>query len=118
MRQKLTPAFVKSAALPTSGDRIVYWDTALPSFGLVVTKSGARSFVYQYRNALQQSRRATWAVRLDGNSGGLTLEQARSEARKVAGESSTGLTRSNRPGRNAGRQRKRSARPRLRLPPR
>jgi hypothetical protein len=28
----------------------------------------------------------TWAVRLDGSSGGLTLEQARSEAKKVAGD--------------------------------
>ena len=26
-------------------------DTALPSFGLMVTKNGARSFVYQYRCA-------------------------------------------------------------------
>jgi hypothetical protein len=52
--QKLTPAFIKDAATPTKGDRVVYWDTAMPSFGLMVTKSGARSFVYQYRNALHQ----------------------------------------------------------------
>jgi hypothetical protein len=50
-------AFIKDAALPAKGDRVVYWDTAMPSFGLMVTKSSARSFVYQYRNALHQGRR-------------------------------------------------------------
>jgi integrase len=91
MREKLTPAFVKDAAPPTKGDRMVYWDTAMPSFGLMVTKTGARSFVYQYRNALRQGRRMTWAVRLDGSKAGLTLEQARSEAKKVAGDVERGL---------------------------
>jgi integrase len=91
MREKLTPAFVKDAAPPANGDRVVYWDTAMPSFGLMVTKTGARSFVYQYRNALHQGRRMTWAVRLDGSSGGLTLEQARSEAKKVAGDVERGI---------------------------
>jgi hypothetical protein len=32
-------AFIKDAALPAKGDRVVYWDTAMPSFGLMVTKS-------------------------------------------------------------------------------
>ena len=91
MRQKLTPAFIKDAALPTKGDRVVYWDTAMPSFGLMVTKSGVRSFVFQYRNALHQSRRITWAVRLDGSSTGLTLDQAHREAKKVAGDVEKGL---------------------------
>lgn len=56
MREKLTPAFVRDAAPPTKRDRIVYWDTAMPWFGLMVTKSSAR-------------RRMTWAVRLDGSTG-------------------------------------------------
>jgi hypothetical protein len=54
-------------------------------------QSGARSFVYQYRNALHQGRRVTWAVRLDSSKAGLTLEQARSEAKKVAGDVERGL---------------------------
>jgi integrase len=91
MRTKLTPAFVRDAAPPTRGDRVVYWDAALPSFGLMVTKTGVRSFVYQYRNAMRQSRRMTWATRLDGSEAGLTLEQARSEARKVAGDVERGI---------------------------
>src|SRR5215469_10327727 len=43
MRVKLTPAFVLTAPPPQKGDRVVYWDTAKPSFGLMVTKNGARS---------------------------------------------------------------------------
>jgi hypothetical protein len=111
MREKLTPAFVKDAAPPTKGDRVVYWDTAMPSFGLMVTKSGARSFVYQYRNALRQGRRMTWAVRLDGSSAGLTLEQARSEAKKVAGDVERGfdpLERTREERRNAEEKRKKA----------
>ncbi len=45
MREKLTPAFIRDPPPPTKGDRIVYWDTAMPSFGLMVTKNGTRSFV-------------------------------------------------------------------------
>src|SRR6266478_1219438 len=86
MRERLTPAFVRDAPLPTKGDRIVYWDKAMPSFGLMVTKNGARSFVYQYRNVRHESRRKTWAVRVDGSNTGLTLNQARSETTKLAGD--------------------------------
>jgi integrase len=86
VREKLTPTFVKTAKPPEKGDRTVYWDTAMPSFGLMVTESGTRSFVYQYRNTRQESRRKTWAARLDGSSTGLTLDQARKEARKLAGD--------------------------------
>jgi len=86
MREKLTPAFVRDAPLPTKGDRAVYWDAAMPSFGLMVTKNGARSFVYQYRNVRHESRRKTWATRLDGSNTGLTLDQARKEAKKLAGD--------------------------------
>jgi hypothetical protein len=49
MKVKLTPAFVKKAPIPQHGDRIVYWDEALPCFGLMVTAAGHKSFVVQYR---------------------------------------------------------------------
>jgi len=87
MREKLTPAFIRDAPLPTKGDRVIYWDTAMPSFGLMVTKNGARSFVYQYRNKDEhRSRRKTWAVRIDGSNTGLTLSEAHKEAKKLAGD--------------------------------
>jgi integrase len=60
MQIKLTAGFVLSAAKPQEGkDRIIYWDDRRPGFGLMVTKTGKRSFLFQYRNNKGQSRRAT-----------------------------------------------------------
>jgi len=60
MQIKLTAGFVLSAANPPEGkDRIIYWDDRRPGFGLMVTKTGKRSFLFQYRNNKRQSRRAT-----------------------------------------------------------
>ena len=91
MRQKLTPAFVRDAQPPETGDRIVYWDTATPGFGLAVMKGGARRYVFQYRNALHQSRRKTWVARIKATDTGLTLDQARREAKRVAGNVERGI---------------------------
>lgn len=77
MKLKLTVTGVDKAPIPAKGDRAIYWDTALPGFGLVVTKAGHRSFVYQYR-AGHRSRRMTFPL-------GLGLEKARREARKALG---------------------------------
>ena len=77
MKLKLTVTGVDKAPLPTKGDRAIYWDTSLPGFGLVVTKTGHRSFVYQYR-AGHRSRRMTFPL-------GLGIEKARREARKALG---------------------------------
>jgi hypothetical protein len=63
----------------------------MPGFGLMVTKGNTRSFVFQYRNRLQESRRMTWAARIDKRKTGLTLEQAKSEAKKVAGDVERGI---------------------------
>jgi integrase len=52
----------------------------------MVTEKGARSFVYLYRNARHVKRKKTWAVRIDGKSAGLTLDQAHREAKKLAGD--------------------------------
>jgi integrase len=60
MQTKLTAGFVLSAAKPPEGkDRIIYWDDRRPGFGLMVTRTGKRSFLFQYRNNKGQSRRAT-----------------------------------------------------------
>jgi integrase len=83
MRQRLTAAFVTNAAPIADKDRTVFWDTAMPSFGLMVTRNGARSYVVQYR-AHGRSRRLT----LDA--GALSLDAARREARKHLGEVAKG----------------------------
>jgi hypothetical protein len=45
MRGKLTPAFVARAAVAPGATRTTYWDAAMPSFGLMVTANGHRSYV-------------------------------------------------------------------------
>jgi integrase len=77
MRSKLNEAFIKKAAPPETTDRVIYWDEALPGFGLMVTRAGHKSFVFQYR-AGNRSRRMTFSV-------GLGYEKARREARKALG---------------------------------
>src|SRR5262249_39678416 len=83
MQSKLTPAFVKAAVAEHGKHRTVFWDVTLPGFGLMVTRSGARSYVVQYRTN-GRSRRLT----LD--TGRLSLKQARREARKHLGEAEKG----------------------------
>jgi integrase len=82
MRTRLTAAFVQTATAEPGAERTVYWDTALPSFGLMVTAAGHRSFVCQYR-ARKHSRRSTISVALG-------LDGARREARKLLGDVARG----------------------------
>ena len=86
MRHKLTPAFVAKARAPEDGDRTIYWDEALPCFGLMVTRSGHKSFVVQYR-AHGRSRRMTFKSQANG---GLSLDKAKREARAIIGAVATG----------------------------
>lgn len=61
MGQKLSPAVVAKATPAAGTDRTFIWDSTLPGFGLQVTATGHKSFVFQYR-VEKKSRR----MKLDG----------------------------------------------------
>jgi integrase len=77
MRVKLTPSYVTKAPVPAKGDRVIYWDQDRPSFGLMVTSAGHRSYVVQYRTGRHSKR-----MHLKD---GLTLREARKEAKALLG---------------------------------
>src|ERR1700675_779580 len=56
--RKLTASFVKSAQVEPGKTRTIYWKTELKRFGLMVTGSGHKTYVLQYRDKLtrKQSR--------------------------------------------------------------
>jgi hypothetical protein len=75
MKHKLTPAFVAKPPLLEPGrDRITYWEG---NFGLMVTAKGHKSFVVQYRVG-KVSRRMSLKA-------GLSLQEARREAKAILG---------------------------------
>jgi integrase len=80
-RAKLTKELVereKAGAV----DRFL-WDSADTGFGLKLTPSGGKTFVYQYR-AIVPGKAGTWARRYSiGPFGKLTVEQARKEAKRL-----------------------------------
>jgi integrase len=78
MKRKLTEGFVAKAEVQPGAERTIYWDESEPGFGLMVTAGGHRSFVVQYRNSDGNSRRLTLK-------GGLSVADARREARAVRG---------------------------------
>jgi integrase len=80
--KKLTARFVREARAEPAKERSIYWDATLPSFGLMVTSAGHKSWVLQYRNG-QTSRRYTI-------NSVLGLEDARREARNILGQVARG----------------------------
>jgi integrase len=80
--KKLTAAFAREARAEPGKERTVYWDAALPSFGLLVTERGAKSYVIQYRSGRVSRRYTINSV--------LGLEDARREARAILGQVARG----------------------------
>src|SRR6266567_218377 len=79
MQAKLTQAFVDKASAADGAERTIYWDKALPGFGLMVTSSGHKSFVFQYRSG-HASRR----MNLDGKFLRYEAEREKKAGLKVA----------------------------------
>jgi integrase len=78
----LTAEFLANDAKPPAQGRTFYWDDKLKGFGLMVTASGHKTFVVQYRVA-GQSRR----MHLRGVS---TARDARDQAKSILGDVARG----------------------------
>jgi integrase len=85
----LTKRAIDATQPAADGRRTLYFDKALPGFGLLVTPTGAKSFVVQYR---QGSGRAAPTRRLTlGSYGVLTPDEARGEARRILADVARGI---------------------------
>jgi integrase len=82
--EKLTAKFVREAKCNPGDERTIFWDEARPGFGLMVTPSGHKSWIVQYR-AKRTSRRYTI-----GSVAKLDIEQAVRRARAVQGKVAEG----------------------------
>jgi len=76
---RLTKQAVTSAH-PEARDRLI-WDSKIPGFGLKVTPSGAKVFVYQYRLGGRGAKVRRYTI---GKLGPFTPDTARSEAERLA----------------------------------
>ena len=81
---KLTKRAVDSLMPPLTGQAFL-WDSELRGFGVRVIPSGLRTFILQYRNAENRSRRI-----VVGRYGVLTVEQARDQAKIKLGAVAAG----------------------------
>jgi integrase len=77
-RLKLTKSSID--VLPTPSSDVIYWDAAVPGFGLKVTPKGRKVFVVLYRTGGAGSKLRKYTI---GPYGRVTLHQARVAAQKV-----------------------------------
>jgi hypothetical protein len=77
-RVKLTKTVID--ALPTPQSDVVYWDAALPGFGVKVTPKDRKVFIVLYRTGGAGSKLRKYTI---GPYGRVTLHQARIAAQKV-----------------------------------
>jgi integrase len=77
-RTRLTKSAID--ALPTPQSDTVYWDAALPGFGVKVTPKGRKVFIVLYRTGGAGSKLRKYTI---GPYGRVTLHQARVAAQKV-----------------------------------
>ncbi|MEQ8760857.1 tyrosine-type recombinase/integrase [Marinovum algicola] len=73
------------AAIKPSDRDLFVWDDKLPGFGLRVKPSGVKSYIIQYRNAHNETRRMTI-----GRHGVVAPDRAREKARKLLQEAHDG----------------------------
>ena len=77
-RIKLTKTEIDDLPIPTSD--LVYWDAALPGFGVKITPKGRKVFIVLYRTGGAGSKLRKYTI---GPYGRVTLHQARVAAQKV-----------------------------------
>lgn len=77
---KLTKRFVE-AIKPDTHKKLIYWDTEIKGFGVIVLPSGRLTYCIQYRNINRIKKRLKIGVH-----GQLNTEEARTLAKKYLGE--------------------------------
>jgi integrase len=78
---------ISKAKLPEGKADHIEWNSAMPGFGIRTRTGGSRTYVVQYKIG-KQNRRMTLGKA--GGNKGLTLDDARREAKKVFGEVARG----------------------------
>ncbi len=78
LRQRLTISRIEKLTLPPGRDEVTLWDTEVPQLGVRLRRGGKRSFIYSQRINGRQARITI------GPTASITLERARSEARRIA----------------------------------
>lgn len=75
---KITKEFVDD--LEPSGRDLVYWDDAIPGFGVRVKPTGSKSYLIQFRDKAKGGRSTRMTI---GQAHRITATEARAEARRI-----------------------------------
>lgn len=82
---KFTQAAIDRATIPADKSESIQFDDTMPGFGLRIREGGSRTFIAQYKIG-SKHRRVTI-----GNAAKVTLDKARTEAKKIFGKVASGL---------------------------